>query len=246
RHASEGPSGGRAGPARDLGEGRRPRSDETERFADRPPHSPGRADRRAHQGGAGVRSVNLVALFALVAVPRTEAAAPASEPFDIAYLSQSRPVIVRLKIDSSGQPLREAWNAFVNALFDRLDADKNGIIDEKEEKKFKTLLSLLGSGNNPQQARQLQRMRNGQPMPRPPETPPRTRSELADYLVKHDLGPLRLPPPYNPQPQMNGFFSRGRQPSAEDLNKALLEYLDADKDGKLSAKELEAGVAILA
>ncbi|HEY2908704.1 MAG TPA: hypothetical protein VGI99_00570, partial [Gemmataceae bacterium] len=193
-----------------------------------------------------MRLILLAAVAVLFAVPRAEAAAPAGEPFDIVYLSQSRPVVVRLKIDSSGQPLREAWYAFVNALFDRLDADKNGIIDEKEAKKLKTLLSLLGGANNPQQGRQPQRMRNGQPMPRPPEITSLTRGELADYLLKHDRGPLRLPPPYNPQPQMNGFFSRGRQPSAEDLDKALLEHLDANKDGKLSAKELEAGAAILA
>jgi hypothetical protein len=193
-----------------------------------------------------VRIILLAALAALLAVPRAEAAAPAGEPFDIVYLSQSRPVIVRLKIDSSGQPLREAWHAFVDALFDRLDADKNGIVDEKEAKKLKTLLSLLGGQNNPQQGRQPQRMGNGQPMPRPPEITSLTRGELADYLLKHDLGPLRLPPPYNPQPQMNGFFSRGRQPSAEDLDKAFLDLLDANKDGKFSAAELEAGIAILA
>lgn len=199
-----------------------------------------------------MRSLLVAASIVLLAIPSARAAeaapAPRSVPFtasfDVLYVSEARPVIVRLRIASACQSLTHAWEAFVAALFEKVDADKNGIIDEKEAKKLKALIALV-KGPDPRN-RFAQRFSNGMPgQPRPPAIKPMTRGELAEYLKQNELGPLRLPPPVVQQQQSQPNFSRGGKPSTADLNKAFMEQVDANKDGKLSASELDAGIAIL-
>lgn len=181
----------------------------------------------------------IAALAALLAVPGVRAAdreAPAprasGEAFDVLYLSDARPVALRLQITSDGRPLAAAWGKFADALFAVLDKDRSGKLDEKELGRLQPTLALLAGRSLP-------------PL-RVVPNPNMGRAAFAEHLKKNDLGPLRLPPAIanNPQ-QLRNNFRRGGMPTPEDLDKALLELLDTNHDGKLSTADLAAAPATL-
>lgn len=156
---------------------------------------------------------------------------PKSQPFDVLYLSESRPVVMRLWITTDGAPLNHAWEAFADALFAKLDADRSGSLDEKESAKLRQTLMFL-TGRNVQPGGAATRA-------------PMTREELATYLRLNDLGPLRLPPIASNPRNVRSGFRRGGAPTPEVLDKALMDLLDTNKDGKLSPAELAASGSVL-
>ena len=126
--------------------------------------------------------------------------------------------------------MNQAWDGFADALFAKLDTDKSRSLDEKELAKLRPTLTLLtGRVMSPGDAARA----------------PMTREGLAAYLQLNDLGPLRLPPIVNNPRAARGGFRRGGAPTGEALDKALMEFLDTNNDGKLSPAELAAGVEIL-
>lgn len=186
------------------------------------------------------RCLTLAAAFAaLLAIPGVDAAdrvAPAprasGEAFDVLYLSDARPVALRLRITSDGQPLPAAWGQFADALFTVLDKDKSGKLDEKELGRLQPTLGLLAVRSLP-------------PL-RVVPNPNMSRTAFAEHLKKNDLGPFRLSPAIANSPRsLNNGFRRGGTPTTEDLDKALLELLDTNKDGKLSTAELAAAPTTL-
>ena len=165
--------------------------------------------------------------------PAPRLAAPPPEPIDVLYLSDARPVVVRFQITAENKPLAANWEKFVTALLTKLDADKNGLIDGKELGKLSLTLAMLTG-------------RTGFPTPDGGTRRAMTREELAEYLRRNDLGVLRLPAPPAPMQTRQRIVRAGSVTSNEDLDKAFMELLDTDKDGKLSAAELAAAPAILA
>lgn len=156
---------------------------------------------------------------------------PKSEPFDVLYYSEARPVVMRLWITTDGAPLNHAWDRFADALFAKLDADASGSLDEKESANIRQTLVLL-TGRFVQPGGDAARA-------------PLTRDGLAAYLRSNDFGPLRLPPIANNRQNNRGGFRRGGAPTPEMLDQALLDFLDTNKDGKLSPAELAASVTVL-
>src|SRR5262249_45500723 len=131
-----------------------------------------------------------VALLCVAGFASEPAPAPSTaktEPFDVLYLSDARPVVVRFQINTDGKPLTEAWGRFADALFAKLDADKSGSLDEKELTKLRPMLALLTGRNMPTDTA---------------ARAPMTREGLAAYLRQIDLGPLRLPAVVN-NPQIS-------------------------------------------
>ncbi|MDB5309827.1 MAG: hypothetical protein JWO38_4029 [Gemmataceae bacterium] len=193
-----------------------------------------------------LRFLPLAAAAALLCVPpadATEAAKPApvkpaaaspGEPFDVLCLADARPVAIRVRIAADGKPLDEAWKRFADTLFAKLDADKDGSIDGKELVKLRPMLALL-TGRFDQSAA--------------PTGPggALTRAGFAEYLRKNGLGPFQLPA-FVTSPVQPGrrIVRAGSVATPEDLDKALLGLLDANKDGKLSAGELAAAPAVFA
>ena len=177
--------------------------------------------------------VLLGASVALLKVPGAENAPSTtakSEPFDVIYLSDARPVVIRFQIIQEGMPLQDAWNRFIDVFFAKLDSDKNGILDAKELSRLQPMTTFLTSQFN-----------------RVPTDMPRTehsmnRAEFAEYLKKNDLGPLRMPTNIIQQIQARAVPRRAGAPSPEELDKAIVELLDTDKDGKISVAEFTAGV----
>jgi Ca2+-binding EF-hand superfamily protein len=158
------------------------------------------------------------------------------EPFDILYLSDARPVVMRLHVDFDGKPIQELWAGFADALFAKLDADKNGQIDEKESANLRPMLMLLTGQFN----------RNGM-LDLTPAPKSMNRVEFGNYLKKNNLGALQLPNAIVQQrfARAPRRLGNGGLPSAEALDKALLELLDTDKDGRISVEEFKAGIEIL-
>jgi Ca2+-binding EF-hand superfamily protein len=184
------------------------------------------------------RSARLALLAAAVgglfAVPTgaAEVAPPPSpkcQPFDVLYLSEARPLVMRLRVATDGVPLEDAWERFADDLFARLDADGSGSLDDKEGAKLRPTLVLLTGRNVP----------SGDA-----GRPPATRDALAAYLRQNNLGPLRLPPAANPR-NNRGELRRGGGATPDELDKAIMEHLDTNKDGKLSPAELAAAPVAL-
>lgn len=190
-------------------------------------------------------SAALALLATIVGVFEVPAAEPApskfskkAEPFDVLYLSDVRPVVLRLQITSNGVPLQEAWNHFADLFFAKLDSDKNGTIDEKELTRLPSMLTLLTGQTN-------QTGQFGRRVAEPSLPTAMNRAEFGEYLKKHDLGPLRLPPIVNIQRGMRNRIQRMGTPTPEEINKAILEMLDTNKDGKISVEEFTAGIETL-
>jgi Ca2+-binding EF-hand superfamily protein len=182
--------------------------------------------------------IPLVAVVAILCLPPANALDPApaqpsamGEAFDVLYLADVRPVVVRFRFVANGKPIEDAWNSFVDALFTKLDEDKNGSIDRQELRKLRPILTLLSVQSNAQ----------------PVASGGLNRAEFADYLRKSNLGPFRLPAPTDGPVQARARrMQAGSNATTEELDQALLDLLDSNHDRKLSVAELEAAPAILA
>jgi Ca2+-binding EF-hand superfamily protein len=174
----------------------------------------------------------LLALISAMGTAAEPTPTPAgkSEPFDLLYLSDAGPVVVRLHLTIANQPLSAAWTRFADALFTALDSDKSGGLDQAELARLRPVLTFL-TGRTA--------------FPGGAVIAPMNRAGLAAYLRQNDLGPLRLPVAANNPRATRSGFRRGGTPTTEQLDKALMELLDTNADGKLSTAELTAGVEIL-
>ena len=55
-----------------------------------------------------------------------------SDVQDLVFLGGSRPIRIRLHLRIDGRPYRAAWAAYLDQLFDYLDQDGDGVLDEVE------------------------------------------------------------------------------------------------------------------
>ena len=56
----------------------------------------------------------------------------------IIYLHDKGPVLIGVQIEVRGKPHRERWEEGIRKLFEELDQDKGGILDEKEARGIPT------------------------------------------------------------------------------------------------------------
>ncbi len=145
---------------------------------------------------------------------------------DVLVFTESRPVRIRLHLTIEGRPFDRAWDAYLDTLFDALDADRDGSLTSKE----------LRCALHPQQFLQiLQGASAIDPAPAPefrelaraPGASSATRQDFKDYYRRAGVGPLHVE-------------VGTRQGKADPLSELLWRHLDQDKDGKLSRQELEA------
>ena len=183
-------------------------------------------------------------LVALLAVCSLSAAQPqprkpaksSSGPYDIVFLAQTRPLIVRLDVRVDGKPLQKIWDEFIDYVFKYADTDGDGMLN-KEEAQAAPNPSALGSsaiffggfGGSPG-LNAMDTNKDGKV----------TRQEFADYFRRSGMPPFQVKTKTeNNGPQMGIPFQQAT-PSAADLNKALMKLLDTNRDGKLSRAELTA------
>lgn len=162
----------------------------------------------------------------------------------IVYLGDTGPVVVRVHVRVDGRSHRQAWETFMDEVFDYLDVDKSGDLAKKEAGGAPppgVLVSQAGGlgggfgggGRGPV----MDADRDGVV----------SRAEFRDYYRKSGLSPFQIS---SSRPSTGVFLVRSfggsdERPSSEALNTRLFALLDTDKDGKLSKKELEAAPTIL-
>ena len=173
--------------------------------------------------------VFLTGLVALPAPPVLE-----SDTIDLIYLAESRPILMRIDLNSDGKSLEVRWRRFVDLLLVYLDKNNDESLDEEELKKLPMILSFLTSGREPI------------PLPKDRGTGV-FREQLANHLREHGYQPFRLPSSPNEiaAPRNIRLMTNGPTQSAEAIDTAILDALDTDKDGKLSAQELAAAEGVL-
>src|SRR5438105_15876170 len=103
----------------------------------------------------GILVVVSVALL-LFGLPPADGQPRASDPgqrsalapdnYDLVFLADTRPVLIRLHVRIDGKPLPQAWDDFVAALFRYLDRDGDGVLSQDELQRAprpQVLLQLL-------------------------------------------------------------------------------------------------------
>ena len=165
--------------------------------------------------------------------------APAeSDTQKIVYLSDRGPILIALHLRIDGESLAARHRTFTNAVFAYLDRDGDGVLSQTEA----ALAPTAGDLTNPlvligRREVNPVRVRLGR-------TGKVTREELAAHYRK-----TGLPPFQNGDLLGLAIPFRGPAPTnesvGEQLTDRLFALLDADKDGKLSRKELEAAPAVL-
>src|SRR5262245_65519686 len=66
------------------------------------------------------------------------AAPPAEDRYDdpdvqdLVFFGDSRPVLIRLRIQNGGRPFRQVWDDVVSGIFKKLDANKDGVLTGAE------------------------------------------------------------------------------------------------------------------
>jgi Ca2+-binding EF-hand superfamily protein len=149
--------------------------------------------------------------------------ASARDVQDVVFLSDARPILLRLHIYVDGRPFRDVWEDYIRLLFDYLDRDGNGILTKSE-------------AEHAPGASQLLQIMRGEILPDPTKAVTFgeldvdlhgfvTFQEFAGYYRRSGAGPLQMAdgPPIE---------------RSEALTRALFKHLDVNRDGKLSQAEV--------
>jgi Ca2+-binding EF-hand superfamily protein len=169
----------------------------------------------------------------LVAAEPEKRTAPKASTADFVFLGPEQPLIIRLHVRNNRQPVEEEWNQFVDRVFQYLDVNGDGVLDEREANRtplaqtlFSDLAALIRNQRGAIPASSLMSAldtnRDGKV----------TRAELAAYYRGNGAGPIQL--------------ATGPSSNADALDAVLFQLLDTDRDGKLSREELSAAPAVLA
>jgi Ca2+-binding EF-hand superfamily protein len=140
---------------------------------------------------------------------------------DVMFLTDTRPIFIRLRLDAGEQSFRTAWLDAVKAIHAYLDRDKNGTVtkDEADRGSLPAMVRAATGGAAPLPRSELDNN---------PKDGVVSLEELIDGL-RPALGPFRVQ------------FGR----LAAEKNDALFNHLDRDKDGTVSKDELAAAVKSL-
>ena len=156
-----------------------------------------------------------------IPAPASATASDRDSVQDVIFLTDARPVFLRLKLDAGGKSFRSAWLDSVKSLHAYLDRDGDGILTRQEAEKG-SLPAMVRAATGGASA-----------LPRADlDTNPKdgkvSVEELADVL-RPALGPFRV--------QVGKL--------ASEKADALFNHLDRDKDGHLTKQEMGAAVASL-
>ncbi len=171
------------------------------------------------------------------APPQEQTAAPGA--YDIVFLSESRPLLVRVDVRVDGKPLEKVWGEFIDYLFKYADTDGDGVLSREEAERapqpsYFSANFLFGGFNA-----------SGPTLKGADKSGKVTRAEFTAFYRKSGLAPFQIHAEAQKNNRPRGGMPFAMQtPSAAELNKALMKLLDTNKDGKLSRQELAAAPAL--
>jgi Ca2+-binding EF-hand superfamily protein len=172
------------------------------------------------------------------------------EVHDFVFLGESRPVLVRLHVQTDGRKLQAAWDDCIDYLFKYLDVNGDGVLTKDEIERAPTPEQFTGDGGGLGGFGR----RGGQPTVKFEVVDADgdgkvTRAELAAYYRKNGFTPFQFNfsnGPANPLGAFAALLGGGRsEPSVDAVSKAIFDLLDTEKNGKLTLKQLEAAERVL-
>jgi Ca2+-binding EF-hand superfamily protein len=182
-------------------------------------------------------AVALIPCFAPAAEP-PKPVAPAERPApsdiqDLAFFSDSRPLLIRLHIQLGGKPYQAGWDEFLGTIFRYADRNGDGVLTKAEAERVPKadylreqlqaffIRSYPLTGNNAPFA-ELDTNKDGKV----------TLDEMKAYYRRAGFGPMQTE--LAPGQGMSNL-----------LTDALFRHLDRNKDGKLSKAEVDDAVNTL-
>jgi Ca2+-binding EF-hand superfamily protein len=180
---------------------------------------------------------------------KTATAATRPGGFDLLYLSSTGPLILRLTITANDQPLETSLEPGLDRLFALLDKNGDATLNDDERRQIPSrltlqdmqLISRTGTSTSLLQSDARRSVA--------------TRADLQRYYEKLGLQALRLNYQVSPatpddgtamlRPSPGQSAGQGAGQVAPNLFQRLMDRIDADRNGALSAPELAAGQALL-
>ncbi|MGH7174598.1 MAG: hypothetical protein ACRELG_30390, partial [Gemmataceae bacterium] len=166
---------------------------------------------------------------------------------DFVFLAEARPVLVRLHVRVDGKALPAAWDDFMKYLFAYLDVNGDGVLSKQEAERAPAA-AQLGSviGGLTRRAQSSAPKMDAVDGDKDGKV---SLVELTAYYRKNGFQAFQFQLDMKPN-EANGLmalYSGGARPDPEvaAVSRAIFALLDSDKDGKLTAKELDAAPAVL-
>jgi Ca2+-binding EF-hand superfamily protein len=190
---------------------------------------------------SGLLLLASLSLIPAAAPPRTWTDAPCDDEIqDAIFLADGGPILLRFRVRIDGKPLRAAWNAFLNDVFEYLDANGDGVVDENEIENLPNMNTLFNNNGFPFQGRgrgpAVEKLEGEI-----------TRERLGELYRKQGLVPIQFGLSNDGGMVVGapGRGGRGRGMAGQTADQRLFELLDTNSDGKLSAAELAAAPKLL-
>lgn len=164
---------------------------------------------------------------------------------EFVFLTEARPLLVRLHVRVDGKSFTDAWDEFMKYLFAYLDVNGDGVLNKLEAERMPSpdQLSLGGiiifaGGAAKGSMDKLDTNKDGKV----------SLKELKAYCRSKNFTPfqfdLNLNPP-DPLAQVGGLGGYRPEPDLAAVSKSIFTLLDGNKDGKLTKDELTAAQAVL-
>jgi Ca2+-binding EF-hand superfamily protein len=182
---------------------------------------------------------------------------PPTDVQDFVLLTDARPVLVHLHVRIDGEPFRAVWYDFMQDLFEWLDVNGDGVLDQDELARAPSAELLMARGAlgfglpvEKVTARALAEKNKGRKVTGADLAANYRQNGLAPLQVRFGPTPVTLPPN---QGQLPGQASPGlrREPQRREpssgiaVARATFTLLDTDKTDKLTREKLAAASTAL-